>query len=196
MKWIKPIKSRDGYRFDDNEVVRDGQTVRTPLLLCDSIAGRRSGYLQYTDAQNEMRQSARQSMIDRAASAWRTNPFMDARRKPDDDEDGDDDTDDSRDRKRRASDAAIADAREAYHRMCARLQSAWRDAGPEPSLHTPPAAWQRNGPPPGSTPSPYAAEEQEEVVERTKGLERDVEKRRQRQDAKNRQRLQNAWRVR
>jgi hypothetical protein len=85
MKKIKPRWPGDAWLGPADEVVRDGESVRVPMFLCDGMDGRRSGYLQYTDAQNEMRRSARQGMIDRAQNAWR----MDARRKklPPDDED-------------------------------------------------------------------------------------------------------------
>jgi hypothetical protein len=98
---------------------------------------------------------------------------------------------------------SIADGRKAarasYGAMVVRLGNAWRTPfgdGVQPSGHTRPGVDPRE---PSGVTDPDAAQEVEAVVERTRGkrgpvTEADVERFRRSQDAKNRQRLANAWR--
>jgi hypothetical protein len=120
---VMKTSPRDG-RYIDDEVARDGESVRVSIMTCDSIAGHRSGYVPLTDAQAAGRKRAldsRQEMIDAQREAWRgskSTNLVDSRRKPppDDDEDDDDDTAD-------AADAARFAARESWVRS---LSDAWR----------------------------------------------------------------------
>jgi hypothetical protein len=134
---------RDTYRAGDedrvmpDDVVRDGESLRTPMVLMDAdgMAGHRPGYAALTDEQVAQRRAARQRMIDRATSAWRGPQDAKKRRPPD--EDADDDEADDRGRSRDARDAA----RVARQRMIDRATNAWRTPARDvamPSLHTPP----------------------------------------------------------
>jgi hypothetical protein len=112
-------------RFDDDaDEIGDGESVRVPLLLCDSVSrrfafgdamdsayGRRPGYARLSNEQVAERRRARDEMIERATSAWRN----DARRKPPDYDDDAHSTADAR-----------AAANRAYDAYCARLKDAWR----------------------------------------------------------------------
>jgi hypothetical protein len=157
---------------DDDFEVADGESVRTPLFLTDTVrfenhqphfvratagvdldlADHQPGFRYATDAARAAVRDARQEMIDKATSAWRTR-----RRRKDDDDDDDDDGDRYKTevmgaagqnetnpsrigvsslsvRSWRGDDArSIADARAAvtrsYHQMCRRLQDAWK-SGP------------------------------------------------------------------
>jgi hypothetical protein len=52
VKWIKPLKKRDGYYLKpDDGIARDGETVRTRMLLMDSKIPWRSGYALLSDAE-------------------------------------------------------------------------------------------------------------------------------------------------
>ena len=131
---IKWASKHDGYLVPDDEVVEDGDTVHVPLMLCDSMAGRRPGYAQLTDEQVVQRQAPRDRYIRGLNSAWR----MDSRKPPDpDDDDEDDDDDDNNDngrggarpRRRNSEDAQVAARKAAtrsYHQMVRRLEDAWR----------------------------------------------------------------------
>jgi len=76
-------------------MARDGEVVRTPMLIMDAagVDLHRPGFCCATDATaRDAVRDARREMIDRATTAWRN----DARRKPPDDDD--DDEDDERER--------------------------------------------------------------------------------------------------
>jgi hypothetical protein len=111
------VKSK--YKYED--IVEDGESVRVPLYLCDSVQR------QFVDA-DQMRQDARQEMIDRATTAWRENKaptFVGAS-----------------DRRQLSFDAAQTMRNAAYHRMVAKISDAWRtpphrDAA-QPDTGTPP----------------------------------------------------------
>ena len=42
-------RDREVHRFDDDETL-DGETIRTPMVLMDSMAGYRRGYVQIGEA--------------------------------------------------------------------------------------------------------------------------------------------------
>jgi hypothetical protein len=156
-------------RVVGDEVARDGETIRTRLMLMDSATNAtpwRSGYAMLTDAQVAARQAARQGMIDRATNAWR----MDT---------------DNRDRRAAVNQngsvarpivhGAVADARAAVNdarsRYVARLQDAWKRPvsfrdGVQPSGHTRPGFDPRE---PSGVTDPDAAASIERQVEVTRG---------------------------
>jgi hypothetical protein len=70
---------RDRFVDDDetDEMARDGETVRTPMMIMDSACGHRPGFVQLTDELIAKRWEARDAMIRRAEQAWRT-PDRDA----------------------------------------------------------------------------------------------------------------------
>ena len=135
-------KPRDAYAFGDDPVVEDGGSVRVPMMLCDSLAGYRPGFVQLSDEQIKARWENRDEMIRKAQDSWRgpiARPIETAtaredesarwkdladgrRRKPpdDDEDDDDDDTNDVR--------APARKARDAYVRQ---LQDAWRTPAPD-----------------------------------------------------------------
>jgi hypothetical protein len=137
---------------EDDYEVRDGEAVRVPMYLCDSLqraiagvdllADHQPGFRLTSDEERAVVNDARQEMIDRATSAWRTK----RRRRRDDDEDDDDELD--RRRRRRSDDASsIADARRAaYETYCVKLRDAWKrpmDAA-EPDNSSPPEVMRRH----------------------------------------------------
>jgi hypothetical protein len=109
LKWLNKT---DGQWIDEDEVVEDGGTVHVPLMLCDSMAGQRSGYALLTADQVAKRQEARDGYIRDLNSAWR----MDAKRKPPDD-------DTKNDNKLADVRAPAIKARDSYVRY---LMTAWR----------------------------------------------------------------------
>jgi hypothetical protein len=170
---------------------RDGERVRVPMLLMDGATPWRPGYAMLSDTEVAKRQEARSAWIGRMCDAWRGQKVSETETFPMADQ--------------RRDDRSIADARKgataAYHRMVTRLGNAWRTPvgdGVEPSGHTRPGIDPRE---PSGVTDPDAAERTEATLERTRGkrgpvTEADVERFRLRQDAKNRQRLANAWRHR
>jgi hypothetical protein len=126
-------RDREVHRFDDDETL-DGETIRTPMVLMDSMAGYRRGYVQLTDDAITKRRAARDSYIRNMTTAWDSR---ERRREPDDfDEDSP-----GRERYRRSYDFAparsrvddaaaydIADAARtaSYLAMCDRVSNAWR----------------------------------------------------------------------
>jgi hypothetical protein len=136
-------KHRDAYAFGDDPVIEDGGAVRVPMMLCDSLAGYRPGFVRLSDEQIKARQESRDGMIRSAQKAWcsssapiarpietaaareeiaqsiarREDSLVDGRRrKPDPDGDEDDDDQD-------IADAARFAAREAW---VMGLRDAWR----------------------------------------------------------------------
>src|SRR5262245_13658044 len=76
-----PRRTADGYIDPDDEVAVDGEVVKVRFELMDGVQrqiagwtfdGHRPGYLALTDEQIAARQEARDAMIDRATSAWRS----------------------------------------------------------------------------------------------------------------------------
>jgi hypothetical protein len=133
---VTMVTMRRTYYVDEDDVpdiIPPGSTLRVPLRLHDARARRltdhQPGYRVGDAADRRAVRVARQDMIDRATSAWRT----DARRKKPDD----DDENNNNDRRRGAADARTA-ARDAYVR---RLTSAWktpqRDMNPHGGLTCP-----------------------------------------------------------
>jgi hypothetical protein len=171
------------------EIVPEGGSVRTPLFLVDAVrfdenrqpyfvrasdgadlnlADHQPGYRLATDAARVASSTARQEMIDKATSAFRT------RRRRDDEDDEEDEEEDDRyktevegsegqnrtnprrigvssltvrsDDSRSLADAR-ARARASYDAMCSRLRSAWRtparDAGAQPSNSSSPEIMRR-----------------------------------------------------
>jgi hypothetical protein len=146
-------KHRDAYHFDDDEVEdgrevrvplmmcdsrpRHWPGYATPLTdaeVADRLAFHQPGFRTADqaskstnfvdlDAARDAARLARQEMIDRANSAWRTDA---RRKKPDDDEDDDEDEDAlDRERNRRSDDRSTADARaEGYGRVRCVLREA------------------------------------------------------------------------
>jgi hypothetical protein len=131
---IKWASKHDGYLVPDDEVVEDGHTIHVPLMLCDSMAGRRPGYAQLTDEQVAQRRAPRDRYIRDLNSAWR----MDRKPPDDSDDDPDDDPDDdnndngrggARPRRRNSEDAQVAARKAAtlaYDQMVKRAENAWR----------------------------------------------------------------------
>jgi hypothetical protein len=132
IKWRYKNK-RDGYLVPDDDVARDRETVRVPMLLFDAATGgRRPGYATLSDQAIADRQAARMEFIDRAEQAWRGVTNADARRKKRNDDEGDPNGDeddepdfgasvekdagDVRARSIAARDAYVASLREAYRR--------------------------------------------------------------------------------
>src|SRR6516162_8598002 len=124
-------KKRDG-KYINDFVVEDGDSVRVPVMICDSLAGYRPGFVQLSDEQIKARWESRDGMIRSAEKAWRSSSspiarpietataredesarwkdLADGRRRkpPDDDEDDDDDdTNDVRAPARKARDAYV-----------------------------------------------------------------------------------------
>jgi hypothetical protein len=180
-------------RFVDDEtdsMARDGETVRTRMILMDSLAGYRPGYVQLTDDQIAKRREARREMVDRAIAAWRA-PGCD---------EGDAIFP-------LARDAARAAARDARQQMIDRVASAWRTdpsaaGGVESRLERErgrgatsahPATWREEPPdvvtavtvPTATAPNKGAGD-----------LEAEVERRRAAEHAAFAERLQNAWKSR
>jgi hypothetical protein len=119
------VHLRDTFKVDDERlerrVIPDRRSVRVPLELMDGrapggddLASHRPGFRTADAAASAEVRTARQEMIDRAASAWR-----DARKlKPDDPEDPDDPDDPDED-----DDEDTTDSRSVYVRA---LADAWR----------------------------------------------------------------------
>jgi hypothetical protein len=108
------MKNRDAYRFEDDDIARDGETVRRPMLLMDSDD---SGRVTLTDT-FKLDRPVKIRDLELHKPGYRT---LDARkRKPPDDEDEDeDDIDDVR--------APSIKARDAYVRS---LSDAWPSPPP------------------------------------------------------------------
>src|SRR6516162_862890 len=64
-------RSSDGRYLDDYEVEDGDPPVRVPMMLCDSLAGYRPGFVQLSDEQIKARWEARDGMIRSAQEAWR-----------------------------------------------------------------------------------------------------------------------------
>jgi hypothetical protein len=64
-------RSSDGRYLDDYEVEDGDPPVRVPMMLCDSLAGYRPGFVQLSDEQIKARWEARDTMIRSAQKAWR-----------------------------------------------------------------------------------------------------------------------------
>jgi hypothetical protein len=99
----------------------DGETVRTRMVLMDSMFGHRPGYAPVALADAMAAKRARQEMIDRASNAWRGDGRI-RRREPDDED---------RLNRERPSDRAsreVADAAKtaSYLAMVGRAENAWR----------------------------------------------------------------------
>jgi hypothetical protein len=154
---------------DDDDEIPDGRSVRVPMVLMDSMAGHRPGYVQLTDEQVAMRREARDAMIRRAENAWRTRPACDAaepdlgsrpeevmrrhlRGKPDDD--GAPDRGDIRAVERRRLTERGAEAQRerdaAWAQYKGRLSGAWRNpAAAAERNETQLEAWRKPGARPG-----------------------------------------------
>jgi hypothetical protein len=116
---------------DADDEALDGQTIRTPLTLMDSMAGFRPGYVQVSDDYVAIRRAARDAYIRDLTSAWKDG----GRVRPDDEDNLRREAD-----RRRSADFAprsrINDARQqeiadaartaSYLAMCDRLSNAWR----------------------------------------------------------------------
>lgn len=74
---------------DDDQIARDGQTIRVPLMLMDSVqkavasstvtndgAGHRPGYAVITDAMVKDRLKLYDAYIARVTSAWKNPPAV------------------------------------------------------------------------------------------------------------------------
>jgi hypothetical protein len=128
---VMTIFLRDKFRSDE-EIARDGEVVRTPMLIMDHrphfVA---ADAASRDDACAVEARDARAAMIDRAKNAWRMD--TDARKKKPPRDPDDDDDDDDGETMYVAEPGFAVDARDArasataeYRRMCARLQDGWR----------------------------------------------------------------------
>jgi hypothetical protein len=138
IRWVAPLRDDEIDR-----VARDGESISIPVLMCDSLAGYRRGYVSpaqltghqpgfvaLSDAQIAERRRARDAWVRNLSDAWRG----DARRKKppdDDDENGGDDDDETNneDRRSRSASDARAAATRSYDAMVRRLSNAWRGPG-------------------------------------------------------------------
>ena len=126
---------------DGDDVLADGESIRVPVYLCDTVQLTDDGprFLRMAnEGTRDARAAARDEMIWRAEDAWK----VDVRRKakpPDDDDDGDDGEDtmdaniqqafdvaDHRPGFRYATDAARVAVRDARDEMIRRATTAWR----------------------------------------------------------------------
>jgi hypothetical protein len=210
---------RKRYLDDDEDgEVRDGQSVRVPLQLCDSrqravlakfglseterqsafdADSHRPHFPPMSDQLLEFRAQTRSRFVQDLSNAWRGPARKDVPARntfPND---------------RAVKSDARAAATAAYDAMCARLQNAWctphRDAA-EPDSGSTLAQWQAHsrGPLPGQAGEqldPSAASAVEKQLESWQGrdlaeLARDVEKRRAAAHAEFSSQLQNAWKSR
>jgi hypothetical protein len=120
------MRKRDAYL--DDEIARDGETIRTPLFLKDG-RDHQPHFLRVTDegvrdARREAR-DARQEWIRDLSSAWRRRPHIDATEPdaatellPRRDVPGPDERIDP--------DGKLASMRREYQRRCRELENAWR----------------------------------------------------------------------
>jgi hypothetical protein len=173
IKWRDKNK-RDGYFAPDDEIAKDGEVVRTPMMLFDAATGaRRPGYATLSDQQLADRNAARREFIDRAEQAWRgpgkvaafqSGTLPDARRKrpPDDDEDNDDEPD-------FGASVEKDKARDAYVES---LRDAWRSklTSEPPRPNARPPTRDASKPPDRST-RPDEAEREKEYAKRKADLE-------------------------
>jgi hypothetical protein len=146
-------RQRDG-RWTDEDVAQDQERIAVNILMCDAaprhwpgyatplsdveLALHRPGHRLADSATRSSVSSARQAMIDRATSAYRT----DARRPdPDDDDDDDDDDDQANLRHESPLDSIRAPSIKARDQMILRLRDAWRTPvsrdAPAPTLPAP-----------------------------------------------------------
>jgi hypothetical protein len=217
------VAPRKSYLDDDDgdgEIVADGQSIRVPLHLCDSLqvavyrkyetlsdldaAAHRPRHAELTDEIGQLRAQTRARYLRDLSSAWRgTN------KDADDPEAPATAVGKQFDRGRDPA-AARAAATTAYDAMVQRNCSAWKTAGrdQQPDSSSRLEEWQRHqaGPRPGTSGEkldPNAASAVEERLEIERGREgpvdiaklaRDVEARRRKQHAEFSQRLSNAWR--
>jgi hypothetical protein len=209
VRWVRPLR-------DDeiDPVARDGEFIRVPVMMCDSLAGYRRGYapaqlighqpgfVRLTDQQVAERARARAAWVRDLSDPWRTDG---KRRKPDPDEEngeenGENGDDDENNDRRSASDARAA----AYDGYVKRLTTAWR--GPnkqldvaQPDLGSRPEELMRRGTE-GRT-DPDAAEAVERRLEIELGrrganitqLVENLERDRARIHSEFSQKLENAW---
>jgi hypothetical protein len=124
-------------RFDDDDdlifpAARDGESIRVPVYLMDSMAGFRPGFVRVSDAYVAVRRAARDAYIRDLTSAWKDGGRVRHREPPDDE----DNLRRERDRREYPRDARrftaeaydVADAARtaSYLAMCQRLTDAWK----------------------------------------------------------------------
>jgi hypothetical protein len=126
------MRTKTRTRDEDTEV-KDGETVRTTVLLMDAA----QHAIKSADADADRRQ-AREERDAMLRDSWRT-PKRDARKKPDpdNDEDEDEDTTDRRSGSLVDARAAAASGREGYLK---RLRDAWKRDHEAPLAHDDPTA--------------------------------------------------------